>query len=133
MLTIVLSRVEFDGRHGNTAVERRATRKFEVDVELDVDGNAAEQSDRLVDTVDYSAVAELIVGVGTSEPHHLLESLARRMVDAVRRRFPGVKRVRLELRKLNPPTCAGHPAYSAARIDDRGGRGQPAGGQPDQV
>ena len=118
MLTISLARLEFDGRHGATAVERRATRKFEVDVELDVDVAPAERSDKLADTVDYSRVAEVIVGVGVGEPHHLLESLARRMVDNVRGRFPAVKRVRLELRKLNPPTCPGHPAWSAVRIND---------------
>jgi dihydroneopterin aldolase len=118
MLTIALSRIEFDGRHGATAVERRATRKFEVDLEIDVDVSAAERSDKLADTIDYSKVAELIVGIGVGEPHHLLESLARRMVDNVRGRFPTVKRVRLELRKLNPPTCPGHPAWSAVRITD---------------
>jgi dihydroneopterin aldolase len=118
MLTISLARIEFDGRHGATAVERRATRKFEVDVELDVDAGVAERSDKLADTVDYSRVADVIVGVGAGEPHHLLESLARRMVDNVRGRFPAVTRVRLELRKLNPPTCPGHPAWSAVRIAD---------------
>lgn len=118
MATIILSGVEFEGRHGATAVERRATRKFEVDVELDVESRAAEQSDRLADAVDYSAVAEIIVGVGTGEPHRLLESLARRMVDTIHRRFPAARRVRLELRKLNPPTCPGHPAYSAVRITE---------------
>ena len=118
MLTISLSRIEFDGRHGATAVERRSTRKFEVDVEMDVEASAAERSDRLADTVDYSRVAEVIVTVGTGEPHHLLESLARRMVDGVRAKFPPVKRVRLELRKLNPPTCPGHPAWSSVRITD---------------
>ena len=117
-LTIALARIEFDGRHGATAVERRATRKFEVDVELDVEVVAAEHSDKLADTVDYSKVAEVIVGIGVGEPHHLLESLARRMVDNLRGRFPAVKRVRLELRKLNPPTCPGHPAWSAVRISD---------------
>jgi dihydroneopterin aldolase len=116
VLTIALRRIEFDGRHGNTAVERRATRKFEVDVELDVDARAAETSDRLADTVDYSAVAEVIVGIGTGEPHHLLESLARQMVDTIGRRFTTARRVRLELRKLNPPTCPGHPAWSAVRL-----------------
>jgi dihydroneopterin aldolase len=116
MLTIVLHRVEFDGRHGNTAVERRATRKFEVDVELDVDAAVAEHSDVLADTVDYSRVADVIVGIGTGEPHHLLESLARRMLDGVCEKFPRVRRARIELRKLNPPTCPGHPAYSAVRL-----------------
>ena len=118
MLTISLARLEFDGRHGATAVERRATRKFEVDVELDVEASAAERSDKLADTIDYSKVAEIIVGIGTGEPHRMLESLARRMVDNVRERYPTVKRVRLELRKLNPPTCPGHPAWSAVRITD---------------
>jgi dihydroneopterin aldolase len=118
VLTIALSRIEFDGRHGATAVERRATRKFEVDLEIDVDVSDAERSDKLADTVDYSRVAELIVNIGVGEPHHLLESLARRMVDNVRGRFPAVKRVRLELRKLNPPTCPGHPAWSSVRITD---------------
>jgi dihydroneopterin aldolase len=118
MLTIALSRLEFDGRHGATAIERRTLRKFEVDVELEVESRMAEQTDRLADAVDYSKVAELIVGLGTGEPHHLLESLARRMVDGVRAKFPAVRHVRLELRKLNPPTCPGHPAYSAVRISD---------------
>ena len=116
MLTISLQRIEFDGRHGATAVERRSTRKFEVDVEMDADVAAAEQSDLLADTVDYSRVAEVIVAIGTGEPHHLLESLARRMVDAVRERFPRIRRMQIELRKLNPPTCPGHPAYAAVRL-----------------
>ena len=118
MLTISLARLEFDGRHGATAVERRALRKFEVDVELDVEVTAAERNDKLADTVDYSRVAEVIVGIGVGEPHRLLESLARRMVDNLRGRFPAVKRVRLELRKLNPPSCPGHPAHSAVRLTD---------------
>jgi len=116
MLTIKLSRLEFDGRHGATAVERRSTRKFEVDVELDAEVGSAERSDQLAQTVDYSKVAEVIMAIGTGEPHHLLESLARRMVDTVRQTFPAVRQVRLELRKLNPPTCPGHPAFSAVRL-----------------
>jgi dihydroneopterin aldolase len=117
MLTIALARIEFDGSHGATAVERRTTRKFEVDVELDVEVEAAEKSDRLADTVDYSKVAELIVALGTGEPHRLLESLARRMTDNLRERFPAARRIRLALRKMNPPTCPGHPAYSEVRIE----------------
>jgi dihydroneopterin aldolase len=118
MPTIVLSRIGFEGRHGNTAAERRSTRRFEVDVELEAALEAAQLSDRLADTIDYSMVAEVIVGIGTGEPHRLLESLARRMVDAVAERVPGAG-VRLELRKLNPPSTPGHPAYSAVRLERR--------------
>jgi dihydroneopterin aldolase len=117
MLTIALSRIGFDGRHGATAVERRSTRKFEVDIELDAEVSAAMHSDRLADTIDYSRVAEAIVEIGAGEPHKLLESLARRMAEAVHARFPAVSRLRLELRKLNPPSCPGHPAHSAVRLN----------------
>jgi dihydroneopterin aldolase len=119
MLTIALSRIEFEGRHGATAVERRSTRKFEVDIELDAELTTATRSDRLADTIDYSRVAEVIVEIGGGEPHRLLESLARRMAEAVHARFPMVSRLRLELRKLNPPSCPGHPAHSAVRLDLR--------------
>ena len=115
MLTIILTGLEFEGRHGASAPERRSTRKFVVNLEMDCDVAQAEQSDRLADTVDYSALAEIIVSIGTGEPHRLLESLARRMLDSLQARVPKA-RIRLELRKLNPPSCAGHPRYSAVRV-----------------
>jgi dihydroneopterin aldolase len=115
MPTLVLSRIGFEGRHGATAAERRASRRFEVDVEVDAPLEAAQTSDRLADTIDYSVVADLIVSVGTGEPHRLLESLARRMLEVLGERFPGAA-FRLELRKLNPPSCAGHPVFAAVRM-----------------
>jgi dihydroneopterin aldolase len=115
MPTLVLSRIGFEGRHGATAAERRASRRFEVDIEIDAPLEAAQVSDRLADTIDYSEVADVIVAIGTGEPHRLLESLARRMLDALGERIPGAT-FRIELRKLNPPSCAGHPAYSAVRL-----------------
>ncbi|HXU64018.1 MAG TPA: dihydroneopterin aldolase [Polyangia bacterium] len=118
MLTIALAQLGFEGRHGATALERRHTRKFEVDIEIGVEGTSAERTDRLADTVDYSKVAEVLVSIGTGEPHRLLESLARRMIDGLRDQFPNVGRVRIALRKLNPPSCPGHPAYSEVRLVD---------------
>src|SRR5687768_8967200 len=81
--TIVVSKIGFEGRHGASAKERRSTRRFEVDVEIEVSLVAAETSDRLADTVDFRAITDAVVGLGTGEPHHLLESLARRMVEAI--------------------------------------------------
>ena len=115
MSTIVVSKIGFEGRHGASAVERKSTRRFEVDVEIDIDLSAAERSDRLTDTVDFRAITEAVVTLGTGEPHHLLESLARRMVEALAVHAPQ-GRIRLELRKLSPPYCAGNPAYAAVRV-----------------
>ena len=114
-MTILLRALGFEGRHGNTAIERRGLRKFEVDLELDVAGDSGQRTDRLADTVDYSALAEIIVSIGTGEPHRLLESLARRMLDSLEGKVPGA-RFRLELRMLNPPSCPGHPTFSAVRV-----------------
>jgi len=115
LITIVLRDIGFEGRHGATAIERKSLRKFEADMEVDVDGDSGQRTDRLADTIDYSALAETIVTIGAGEPHRLLESLARRMLDTLEAKVPGA-RFRLELRKLNPPSCAGHPAYSAVRV-----------------
>lgn len=116
MATIVVAGIGFEGRHGATAAERRSTRRFEVDVELEADLSAAAGSDRLTDTLDFREISEAVVAAGTNgEPHHLLESLARKMVEALASKFPGA-RIKLELRKLAPPYCAGNPTYAAVRL-----------------
>jgi dihydroneopterin aldolase len=115
LATILLSQIGFEGRHGATAPERLTTRKFEVDVEIDAALDAAEGSDKLSDTIDFRDIAEVVVSIGTGEPHHLLESLARRMVEGLLVRAPKT-RIRLELRKIAPPYCAGNPTSAAIRI-----------------
>ena len=113
--TLVLSRITFEGRHGATENERKSLRTFEVDVEIETSIEQASKSDNLDDTIDYRTVAEIIVELGTSETHHLLESLGRRMLDALGAKFPAGT-FRLELRKLTPPACPGHPAFAAVRM-----------------
>lgn len=116
MATLVLSKLGFEARHGATEAERLRSRRFEVDIEIDTDVSNAETSDRLGDTVDFRTLSELIVAIGTEgEPHHLIESLGRRMVNALAERVPGA-RIRLELRKLAPPYCVGSPEYAAIRL-----------------
>ncbi len=116
--TLILSGLTFEGRHGATVKERRKTRRFEVDVRLEADFRGAERSDRLADALDYRDAADIIVEIGEGEPHRLIESLARRMVDSLAERFPGTA-ITLELRKLTPPGCAGQPHFSGYRIEQR--------------
>jgi 7,8-dihydroneopterin aldolase/epimerase/oxygenase len=120
MTTLALSRISFEARHGATEAERKSLRPFEVDVTIEAPVDLASKSDRLDDTVDYRAVAEIIVAVGTGETHHLLEALADRILAELVGRFPNA-RFHLEVRKPSPPDCPGHPAYAAVRMS-RGGR-----------
>jgi dihydroneopterin aldolase len=115
VVTIVLRDIGFEGRHGATAIERKSLRKFEADVEVDLEGDSGRSTDRLADALDYSDLAAIVVTLGGGEPHRLLESLAHRMLQALEARAPGA-RFRLELRKLNPPSCPGHPRFSAVRV-----------------
>jgi dihydroneopterin aldolase len=115
MSTLLLHRITFDGRHGATEAERRDLRTFEADIEIEAPLDRAAASDELADTIDYREVAQTIVALGTAEPHHLLESLARRMLDELGAKFPTAS-LRLELRKLAPPGCPGQPAWAAGRM-----------------
>lgn len=116
MASILVSRISFLGHHGVSAAERENPRRFEVDVEIAAHVEAAERSDRLGDTLDYTEISEIVIGIGTGAPHHLIEALARKMVDSLAERFKP-QHIRLELRKLHPPGCPGDPAYAAVRLE----------------
>ena len=114
---ICIKNLEFQGRHGATAAERRTLRRFQVDLEMECDVARAVASDRLGDTVDYHAVCALIDEVGTSHTYHLIEALAGAILEAIAGRFP-VRKCLIEVRKLNPP-CPGNPAWTAVRLESR--------------
>jgi len=112
--TISIRDLEFQGKHGASADERKSTRRFQVDVHLHGDLSAAVASDRLPDTVDYHAVCALLDDIGTTQTFHLLEGLAGAMVAAMVERWPALD-IELEVRKLNPP-CPGNPAHTSVRL-----------------
>ena len=84
MGTIVIAGLRELGVHGVLPEEQSRPQPFEVDVELEVDLEAAGESDDLDDTVDYSAVAEAVSRVVASERYQLLERLATRIAEVCR-------------------------------------------------
>ena len=112
--TISIRNLEFQGRHGATAAERKSHRRFQVDVDLHVDASRAIATDRLADTVNYYDVCALVDEIGTGQTFHLIEALAGALVAAITARWPGAI-VEVEVRKLNPP-CPGNPACTAVRV-----------------
>jgi len=118
MAQVRLKNISFRANHGVTEAERAESRPFEVDVSLEVTTSRAERSDELGDTVDYQRVAELIIREGTAQTHRLLESLARDMIDALKRDLTKSETlaIELEIRKLKPPGCPGDPAYAAIKL-----------------
>ena len=98
--TVHLHGMRFFSYHGVYAEETRTGQPFELDVDLLADLDEAARTDRLAATVNYAAVYECARTVLTGPPyHHLLESLALKVIDDILRSFPPVQRVAVTLRK----------------------------------
>ena len=106
--------LEFEGNHGYTAAERRGTRRFRVNLTLELPLKAAAASDKIVDTVDYFKVSEIVVTIGTKSTVKLLEALAGAIGAKIQELYPHAQ-VAIELEKLAPP-CPGVPAACGVRI-----------------
>ena len=77
---IVLEGLEFHARHGVFEAETQFGARFIVDVELYL---PLAGDDDLSQTVDYSAVYELVRSVVTETRFRLIEALAHRLADAL--------------------------------------------------
>lgn len=106
--------LEFEGNHGYTAAERRGTRRFRVDLTVELPLGAAAASDRIADTVDYWKISEIVVALGTKSTYKLLEALAGAIAAKIQELYPRAQIV-IQLEKLAPP-CPGVPAACGVRI-----------------
>src|SRR5207237_7950238 len=66
--------MSFQGRHGVRTAEREQPQEFKVDIELEADLAEAGRTDRLADTVDYTAVRAVAREVIEGESRKLHES-----------------------------------------------------------
>lgn len=71
------------GKHGANPGERDNEQPFEIDVEIELDFSLAARSDDLDDTVNYAQIAQRVVDVVRTTSFHLLERLAREILDAI--------------------------------------------------
>jgi 7,8-dihydroneopterin aldolase/epimerase/oxygenase len=99
---IELRGLRFIATHGVHEAERRNSQPFEVDLDLYLDMKRAAGSDDLIDTLDYSAAAEVAGRVLEGPPRSLLETLAAQIAEGVLE-DPRVERVTVGIRKLRPP------------------------------
>jgi dihydroneopterin aldolase len=80
---LTLRGMRFHARHGVLAHEKVEPQPFEVDVVLHADLGRASETDALADTVDYSALSELVGAIVTGPSFDLLERLAGAIARAV--------------------------------------------------
>lgn len=102
MSRITIENMEFYAYHGHFEEEQKIGTWFSLDLTMEVDTSKAELTDELEDTVDYSAVYQ-VVKEQMMIPSKLLEHVGRRILNAVKERFPDVTDAQLKIRKMNPP------------------------------
>ena len=92
--------------HGCLEAEARIGAVYRTDIEMEVDFLQAARRDDLSATVDYGRVAQ-IVKDQMAIRSRLIENVAWRIHQAVRRDFPEVKRLLVRVSKPAPPvSCA---------------------------
>lgn len=103
LATVRLVNAVFYAHHGVMQEEHRIGGRFEVDVAMGLDVDAAAQDDDLARTVDYERVYTLVRDVVTGNSSYLIERLAYRIAHAVMEAFPAVQQTEVTVRKPNPP------------------------------
>lgn len=109
----------FYGHHGVMQEEHRIGGRYEVDVGVELDFEAAARHDDLTRTVDYETVYDFIRTLVTENKFYLIEKLAYRIAHTVLDEYPTVEGVEVTVRKPNPPV--GGPcdrAEATYRIDN---------------
>ncbi len=94
--------MQFHAYHGVYAQEKKTGNEFRVDLKLEVDVSKACLSDSLEDTVNYSAVYD-IVRHEIEIPSKLIEHVAYRIIEQIKKHFPEIETVEIRLAKMSPP------------------------------
>lgn len=89
--------------HGVMPKEKRDGQRFVLDITLDCDLSRAGRTDRLEDTVDYTAVMDAAVQAMTENSYDLIERAASRTAEAILQAEEKVEKVTLCLRKPEAP------------------------------
>ncbi len=98
---IVLSGLEFYGRHGVMPEEGKLGARFMVDLELTVGFEG--KGDRLQETVDYSQVYQTVSDAVTQKRFYLIEALADYLAEVLMKEFSSLQEVLVRVHKPHAP------------------------------
>jgi dihydroneopterin aldolase len=117
---IRLRGVRAHGRHGWEPGERERPQPFEIEFDAEVDLSAAQASDDLADTIDYSALHRRIVATVERTSYALLERLAAEIIAAA---FEDPRVIRASVTVAKPAILDGAtPSVTLERLNPRHGR-----------
>jgi len=109
---LVVEGMKFHAFHGCNPEEAKIGGNYLVDVTVNTDFSKPSSSDKLSDAVDYVAIYN-ITKKEMSVRSHLIEHVAQRIYDSVKKTFPEVKKIKVKVEKLNPPIGGDAKSVSA--------------------
>lgn len=103
---ISIEGMEFFAYHGCFKEEQIIGTRFQVDLEIITNTEKAEISDNITDTVNYQTIY-LLIKEKMFENSHLLEHLARKIIDTLKTHFTQIEQIEVKVSKLNPALAHG--------------------------
>ena len=103
---VFVSGLVIHAHHGVMEHESKVGQRFVLDLELSIDLKDAVRSDKLVDTVSYSAIVESASRAFTAQSYRLVEAAAGAVADALLAGFARASSVRVTVRKPHAPIAA---------------------------
>lgn len=114
--TITLKNCAFYARHGAFEEEAKLGQRFFVDIVLDVDADAALETDDVAKTVHYGEVYEIVAGMVTGNRRNLIEALANDIAGTLCAWSPLIRRAEITVRKPSVP-IPGILDYAEVRVE----------------
>lgn len=99
---IEISRLSLFTHHGVTDAEQQTGQRLVFDIGFEVEDCDATVTDRLEDTIDYSAVCQAVALVATERSYRTLERLCTTVADMLEERFSAAN-VIVRATKPEPP------------------------------
>jgi len=110
MITIAIHGAEFFAYHGFYPQEQKLGTKFIVDVEVDFIPVNNLKEDKIINTVDYEKLYNIVAGQ-MKQTRKLIETVAQSIADETKEKYPFIEKVTVIMKKMNPP-LAGKVEYS---------------------
>lgn len=99
---IILEDMDFYAYHGCFAEEHIIGGRFLVNIEIDADTLLAENTDDISKTINYQEVY-LLIKKEMEIKSKLLEHVASRIANAIKKQFPDILKIFVAVSKMNPP------------------------------
>jgi dihydroneopterin aldolase len=116
---VFVSGLVIHAHHGVMEHESKVGQRFVLDLELSIDLKDAARSDKLVDTVSYSAIVETASRAFTEQSYRLVEAAAGAVADALLAGFARVTSIRVTVRKPHAPIAAIFADVGVTLVRDR--------------